>query len=92
MVCGQRYPVLYYLTGDGKGMKAAHHKEGSLCWHCNTAFADFGGENLVLCPDFQPRVRWGAFLRDIPPQRRIGNMAHAACQVTSCVLNRLMGD
>ena len=92
VVCGQRYPVLCYLTGDGKGMKAAHHKEGSRCWHCDTAFADFGGENLAPCPDFQPRVRWGAFLRDIPPQRRIGDMAHAACRVTSCVLNRLMGD
>ena len=43
VVCGQRYPVLCYLTGDGKGMKAAHHKEGSRCWHCDTAFADFGG-------------------------------------------------
>ena len=47
---------------------------------------------MGLCPDFQPRVRWGAFLRDIPPQRRIGDMAHAPCWVTSCVLNRLMGD
>ena len=79
VVCGQRYPVLCYLTGDGQGMKAAHHKDRSRGWHYDTAFADLGGENLATCPDFQPRVQWGAFLRDIPPQRRIGDMAHAAC-------------
>ena len=78
--------------GDGKGMKATHHKDGRRCWHCDTAYADFGGENLRPCPHFQAGVRWGAFLRDIPPERRIGDMAHAASRVCGCVLNRAMAD
>ena len=92
VVCGQRYPVLCFLTGDGKGMKATHHREGSRCWHCDLQYNNFGGGNLQPCPNFQETVRWGAFLRDIPPNRRIGDMAHAACRVTGCVLKRLMDD
>ena len=67
VVCGQRYPVLCYLKGDGKGMKAAHHKAGSCCWHCDTAFADFGGEKLAPCPVFPTACAVGGNPAGYPP-------------------------
>ena len=66
VVCGQRYPVLCYL----KGMKAAHHKEGSRCWHCDTAFADFGGETWRRAR-ISNRVCGGGHSCGISPRRDV---------------------
>jgi hypothetical protein len=89
---GHRYPVLCYLTGDGKGMPACNHEQGLRCWHCDLAYEDFGGEQLYPSVVLLARVRWGAFLADIPPERRVGDMAHCACRVVGCVLKRLQAD
>lgn len=36
-----------------------------------------------------PRTRYGAFLAAVPPERRIGDYAHAAARVVTCILKRL---
>ena len=92
MVDGTRYQVLCFLTGDGKGMPAANHEEGLRCWHCDLAYADFGGAQLAPSAVLLQYVRWGAFLCDIPPARRIGDMPHCACRVVGCVMKRLQDD
>ena len=92
MVGGCQYPVLCYLTGDGKGMPACNHEQGLRCWHCDLAHEDFGGEQLCSSDLLPQRVRWGAFLGDIPPERRVGDMAHCACKVVGCVSKRLQAD
>jgi hypothetical protein len=81
VVGGERVQFLCFLTGDGKAMKAMNPGEG--CWCCNdpTSLQPMDG---VGCG-----VRWGAFLRGIPVERRVGDFAHAQCRVANMFIIRL---
>ena len=80
-----------FLAGDGKGMCAGHTKLKCRCWHCDLAFEDFGGDNLRPS-DFIISIRWGAFLRSIPPTRRVGDMVHCCCRTVNAIFKRLCSD
>ena len=80
-----------FLTGDGKGMCVGHTKLKCRCWHCDLAFEDFGGDNLRPS-DFIISVRWGAFLRSIPPTRRVGDVVHCCCRIVNAIFKRLCLD
>ena len=80
-----------FLTGDDKGMYAGHTKLKCRCWHCDPAFADFRGDNLRPS-DFIISIRWGAFLRSMPPTRRVGDMVHCCCRIVNAIFKRLWSD
>ena len=80
-----------FLTGDGKGMCAGHTKLKCRCWHCDLAFEDFEGDNLRP-RDFVISIRWGAFLRSIPPTHRVGDMVHCCCRIVNAIFKRLCSD
>ena len=80
-----------FLTGDGKGMCVGHTKLKCRCWHCDLAFQDFGGDNLRPSY-FIISIRWGAFLRPIPPTRRVGDMVHWCCRIVNAISKRLCSD
>ena len=65
-------------------MLAGHHRTGRKCWLCN---ADLGDSEPVVT---YPSVRYGAFLRVIPPERRIGDYNHCAARVCNTILKRLL--
>jgi hypothetical protein len=44
----------------------------------------------VAPTDVESHVRYGAFLRGIPPARRVGDYAHAAARVVNAVFKRLL--
>ena len=83
--------VKIFLTGDGKGMCARHTKLKCRCWHCDLAFEDFGGDNLCRS-EVMISIRWGAFLRSIPPTRRVGDMVHCCCRIANAIFKRLCFD
>ena len=80
-----------FLAGDGKGMCVGHTKFKCRCWHCDLASEDFGGDNLRPS-DFIISFRWGAFLRSIPPTRRVGDMVHCCCRIVNATSKRLRSD
>ena len=80
-----------FLTGDGNGMCAGHPKLKCACWHCDLAFEDFAGDNLRFS-DFLLSIRWGVFLRSIPPTRRVGDMVHCCCRIVNAIFKRLCLD
>ena len=41
---------------------------------------------LLIC------VRWGAFLRSIPPTRRVGDLVHWCCRIVNAIFKRLCSD
>ena len=57
-------------TGDGKGMRLANHSLDGKCLSCDDRDRLEPGEG-------DEQVRWGAFLRAIPPHRRVGDYTHA---------------
>ena len=70
---------------------AGHTKLKCCCWHCDLAFEDFGGDNLHPS-DFIISIRWGAFLRSIPPTSRVGDMVHCCCRIVNAIFKRLCSD
>lgn len=44
----------------------------------------------MAAKDVETHVRYGAFLRAIPPVRRIGDYAHAAARILTAVFKRLL--
>ena len=40
----------------------------------------------------ETHVRYGAFLRAVPPSRRVGDYAHAASRAVNAVFKRLLAD
>ena len=83
--------VQCFLTGDGKGMCAGHTKLKCRRWHCDLAFEDFGGDNLRPS-DFVLSIRWGGFLRSIPPTLFVGDMVHCCCIIVNAIFKRLCSD
>ena len=80
-----------FLMGDGKGMCAGHTKLNRRCWHCDLASQDFRGDSLRPS-DFIISIRWGTFLRSIPPTRRVGDMVHCCCRIVNAIFKRLCSD
>ena len=76
------------LTGHGEGMFAVHTKMKCRCWHCDLAFEDFGGDNL-LPSDFIIPIQWGDFLRSITPTCGFGDMVHCSCRIVNAIFKRL---
>ena len=50
---------------------------------------EVGGCAMTL-KDVETHVRYGAFLRAIPPSRRIGDYAHAAARIVNAIFKRLL--
>ena len=75
----------------GKGCALGTQKLKSRCWHCYLAFEDFGGDNLRPSY-FVISIRWGAFLRSIPPKRRVGDMVHCCCTIVNAIFKRLCSN
>ena len=83
MVGGVQCRYVCILTGDGKAMQASNKGGGCLCWLCNSV------ESLEAVDFVDADVRWGAFLRQIPPCRRIGDFVHAQCRIANAFIKRL---
>ena len=49
------------MTRDGKGMRVANYLPHGKCWWCDDH------DNLEPAEGVNEQVRWGAFLRAIPP-------------------------
>ena len=62
------------LTGDGKGMQAMGWA-GSKCW----LRKDPNG--IVEQMGVESTSRWGAFLRGVTPDRRLGDYQHATLRI-----------
>ena len=69
------------LTGDGKGMQAMG-RAGSKCWLCKDP------NGIVQQMGVESTSRWGAFLRSVPPNRRLGDYQHAACRILNGIAKR----
>ena len=71
------------MMGDGKDMRVANDSQDGKCWSCD----DHDG--LEPLKRVNEQVRWGAFLRAIPPPRRVGDYAHALPRLCSATSKRL---
>lgn len=80
---GGRARFQCFLTGDGKGMQAGNHGPGEKCWCCNNV------DGLEQQDTIDPVARWGAFLRAIPTDRRVGDYVHAACRICCAIQKRV---
>ena len=81
---------LCFLTGDGKAMQTMTPGEGKQCWNCNGRVQDLS--LLTIMDQVDCHVRVGAFLPDIPPCRRVGDVVHATARVTTAIVKRLGTD
>lgn len=83
-------PCLCYYTADGHGMQSANHRAGLRCWNCSHPWDSL--DNFLPQDTVEEKARWGAFLPDIPPTRRVGDCVHCACRVSNAVPKRLLAD
>ena len=75
------------MTGDGKGMQVANYSPDGKCWSSDDH------ESLEPVEGVNEQVRWGAFLRAIPPPpRRVGDYAHAGARLCNATQKRLEQD
>ena len=86
-VQGANSHALCFLTGDGKAMQTMTPGEGRQCWNCNARVQELSC--LTPVPEIEQHVRSGAFLPDIPPCRRVGDVVHATARVTTAMVKRL---
>ena len=68
-----------------------HTKLKCRYWHCDLAFEDFRGDNLHPS-DFIISIQWGAFLRSVPPTRRVGDIVPCCCRIVHGIFKRLCSD
>ena len=74
------------LTGDGEGMQLTNYSPDGKCWSCDDH------ESLEPVEGVNEQVRCGAFLRAIPPPRRVGDYAHATARLCDATQKRLQQD
>ena len=74
------------ITVDGKGMQVANYSPDGKCWSC------VDRDSLKPAEGVNEQVRWGAFLRVIPPLRRVGDDANATARLCDATQNRLQQD
>ena len=75
-----------HITGDGKGMGSMNHAPGKKCWCCDDA-SSLQPTNAVA-----PTPRWGAFVRCVPPNRRVGGYGHALARICNAVRKRVSAN
>ena len=76
-----------FLTADGKGMQSMNFREGRRCWTCDADVDSIS--DLAANPHVPSHVRYGAFLPNIPPRRRVGDYVHASCRILNAIFKRL---
>lgn len=70
------------ITGDGKGMTSSNPRPRCKCWCCSKP------DSLdPILPDVE--CRWGAYLRTVTPDRRVGDCVHCSCRVANGFNKRL---
>ena len=74
------------MMGDGKGMHVANYSPGGKGSSCDAH------DSLEPVEGANEQVRWGAFLRAIPPLRHVGDYAHATARLCNATQNRLQQD
>ena len=74
------------VTGDGKGLQIANYSPDGKCWSCDDH------DSLEPVEGVNEQVRCGAFLRAIPPPRRVGDYAHATARLCHATQKRLQQD
>ena len=67
-------------------MQVANYSPDGKCWSCD----DHGSPEPV--EGVNEQVRWGAFLRAIPPPRCVGDYAHATARLCNATQKRLQQD
>ena len=75
------------LVIDGKGMQVSNHMEGCKCWTCDLPTDQT--TSLAAQDSITRHVRFGAFLRHIPPVRRIGHFVHCTGRLVNAILKPL---
>ena len=78
-----------FLTGDGKGMCTPNLNAvvGIVTRHSRILEV-----TTSVRSDFVISIRWGLFLRFIPPTRRVGDMVQCCCRTVSAIFKRLCSD
>ena len=74
------------MTGDGKDMQVANYSPDGKCWSCDDH------DSLEPVEGVNEKVRWGAFLRAIPPPRRFWDYAYATTRLCNETQERLQQD
>ena len=79
-------PFRCHMTRDGKGMASMNHAPGKKCWCCDDA------SSLQPTSAVAPTPRWGAFVRCVPQDRRVGDYARALPRICNAVRKRLTAN
>ena len=87
---GEHVDFVCVLSGDGKGMEATNKSPGKKCWNCDCDVNDC--QLLRPISHCTPAVRWGAYIRTIPPDHRVGDYAHGGCRVANAFVKRVKAD
>ena len=75
-----------HLTRDGKGMASMNHTPGKKCCCCDD------GSSLETANAVAPTPQWGAFVRCVSLERRVGDYAHALAHICNAVRKRFSAN